>query len=201
MTVGTAFFAAIAGTGATWNPADKSANISLDATKTIATKINTNASELVRATLSRNAATDQGYFEIYIANGDTSPFITVGLAPSTTPTNSFPGSDAGSYSYYEQSGQKYNNNVPVAFGAAYLSGDIVGVAMSAGKLWFAKNNVWQASGNPVAGTNPAFTGISGLLFPCCSLYRKDAGPSQVGLRMNTSLFTYAPPSGFGAWDR
>lgn len=199
MTGAPAFFAG-SGIGATWNPSDKGANISLDATKTIATKVTSDANQVVRATLSRVAATDEGYFEVYIANGDTSPFIAIGLANSTLSLNSFVGADTNSWGYYEQTGQKYTNNVPSAYGAAYLAGDLIGVALMNGSLWFAKNNVWQNSGVP--GTSgAAFTGLTGSLFPAANLFRASAGPSQVGLRLNAGLQTYSPPSGFLPWDR
>jgi len=42
---------------------------------------------------------------------------------------------------------------------------VIGVAldMDNGKIWFSKNGVFQASGDPVAGTNAAFTNLGGNL--------------------------------------
>jgi hypothetical protein len=45
---------------------------------------------------------------------------------------------------------------------SYLTTDRLGFAvnLSTGKMWLSKNNTWVNSGDPAAGTNPQFTGIS-----------------------------------------
>ena len=59
-------------------------------------------------------------------------------------------------------GRKYNNNVGTLYGSSYTTGDIIGVAfdLTNGKIWFSKNGTFQASGDPAAGTNAAFTTLS-----------------------------------------
>ena len=86
------------------------------------------------------------------------------------------------------------------FGNSYHYGDIIGIAFDAGsgKIWFAKNNVWQAEGDPANGSNEAYTVTPGnLYYPAVSffgLYDPDSG-SATGKFAAGSL-SYSPPSGF-----
>ena len=69
--------------------------------------------------------------------------------------------------------------------------------MDSGKVWFGKNNTWQASGNPSAGTNEAYSSLSGTFGPFAG---KDAAGNQPTVVLNCGQrpFTYTPPSGFVA---
>ena len=53
---------------------------------------------------------------------------------------------------------KYNGGSWGSYGPAWAAGNVIGVAVDlvANKIWFSINGVWQASGNPAAGTNEAF---------------------------------------------
>lgn len=200
MIIGPAFFK----TGATaiLNPSDKHADITLSSGNLVATKSANDALRSVRATLSR-AHTDNGYFEVYVSEGTASTFMTVGLSTTSLLVANFCGADTNSWAYYQDTGGKYTNNAVTAYGTTWkTNGDIIGVALMNGKLWFAKNNVWQNSGNPAAGTGEAFSGITGTLYPTLSLYKGGAAPKhQLGIRLHASTQTYSPPSGFGPWDR
>jgi len=85
------------------------------------------------------------------------------------------GDDIESYGYVASSGNAENNNSSSAYGDSFTSGDIISVAldMDNNKLYFAKNGVWQNSGDPTSGatgTGAAFTVTSGLTyFPACSI--------------------------------
>ena len=104
---------------------------------------------------------------------------------------------AGSYLYYSGNGQKYNASSSSAYGATYTTGDVIGVAYDAdnGKIWFAKNNTWQNSGDPAAGTGEAYSGITGLKSPYVG-----TGLYQVESLWNFGQrdFEYTPPTGFSA---
>lgn len=63
-------------------------------------------------------------------------------------------------------------------------------------VWFGKNGVWQNSGNPATGANPAFTGISGTYYATCGIYRTTAPTHQVTGNFVLGDMVYAPPSGF-----
>jgi hypothetical protein len=84
-----------------------------------------------------------------------------------------------------------------AYGASYTTGDVIGIAldMTNGKLWFAKNGTWQASGNPAAGTNACFTGITGTLRAALGAY---SSTPTLTANFGASAFAYSPPSGFNA---
>jgi hypothetical protein len=112
----------------------------------------------------------------------------------------YPGATIGSYGYYQQTGEAYTNGNPVTYGTTYTTGDVIGVALdsTAGKIYFSKNGTWQNTGDPVAGTNPALTGITGLQFPAAALYSL-TGPHAVTGRFKLAGFSTAPPSGYSAW--
>jgi hypothetical protein len=186
---------------ATFDPGKKFSSIALSGGNLVATK-NTNAANgIVLSTTGKSSG--QYYFEIAITtNNGTANFIVVGVAPSTVALNNFIGFDAASYGIYMADGKKYNNNVGTAYGSAYSQGQVIGVAldMTAGKIWFAINNTWQASGNPAAGTNPAYTGITGTQFAGASIYNGTVAPVDVITgRFASGSLTYTPPSGFSAW--
>ncbi len=147
----------------------------------------------VRSTGSVNSG--KVYAEFYLASGT---YALVGLATLSANLGAFLGSDAFGYGYYQNTGEKGNSGL-TAFGAAYSAAQVIGVAYDAdaGEIWFAKNNVWQASGNPAAGANPAFSGVPSGLHLATTIH--DVG-SVMGLRCRASDFTYTPPSGFSAWE-
>ena len=69
----------------------------------------------------------------------------------------------GSVYYYQyNTGNKYGGDgsfTETSYGSSVGQGDIIGMAvdMDNEKIFFSKNGVWQNSGNPVTGANPAFT--------------------------------------------
>jgi hypothetical protein len=93
--------------------------------------------------------------------------------------------------------RRINNSDTTSWGATFTTGDVIGVAYDAdtGKVWFAKNNSWQSSGNPAAGTNPAATLTTGAPF-YSGLNPFDSGTGTVNF--GQLGFTYTPPTGFSA---
>lgn len=147
---------------------------------------------------STTTASGKVYWEVKVELSSTNTYAIIGacVAPITT----FPGqSGASSWGYNGYNGQKFYNGTGASYGSAVAKGDIISVAvdLGAGKIWFAKNGVWQASGDPATGANPTFTGISGNLAPAVGLYT--SGNSVSG-RFTSSSLTYSPPSGFSALD-
>jgi hypothetical protein len=177
----------------TWNPADKSSDITLSGSDLIATMTGTSAHRMVRATHGRS--TGKYYFEVLSGAGADSM---TGVADSGASLSNYCGSGATSYGYYQLNGNKYTNS-GTGFGSSYTSGDVIGVAvdLDAGKIWFAKNNTWQASGDPAAGTNEAYSGLSGTKYPSQSHFNNAAVATG---RFKAADFSYSPPSGFSAWE-
>jgi len=102
---------------------------------------------------------------------------------------------AGSYLYNGGNGNKADTS-SVAYGDSYGVGDTISFAfdIDAGKIWFGKNGVWQASGDPANGTNPTFSGIPiERYFPYFLCY---VAGNRVTANFGASDFAYTPPSGF-----
>ena len=104
------------------------------------------------------------------------------------------------YRTYSSAGQKLNPSGS-SYGSTYTAGDVIGVAfdMGSGKIWFSKNGTWQASGDPAAGTNAAFTDLSGTVTPFVVDYAQaTSGTSGHNLNFGQRPFAYTAPSGFKA---
>jgi hypothetical protein len=135
-------------------------------------------------------------------------FTIVTQATSATPSQTWPAIGVGQYGTsdvlvgalgwgYGGNGNKLNNSNQTAFGATLAVGDVVQVALDvdAGKVWFGKNGTWQASGDPSAGTNPAFSGLNATNYTFFSQgYNGTASDANFGQRP----FSYTPPTGFNA---
>jgi hypothetical protein len=107
------------------------------------------------------------------------------------------GYSATSYALRFANGNKYNNNSSVAYGSAFAANDVWMMAFDpvAGKIWWGKNGTWFGSGDPAAGTNAAFTGITGD-----KQFGYGTYPSGTGFYVNFGQrpFAYTAPSGFKA---
>jgi hypothetical protein len=117
----------------------------------------------------------------------------VGTEDDITPTTGV------GYAYYLTNGNKATNGTTSAYGNSVASGDIVGIILDLdnGKIWFSKNGTVQASGDPVAGTNAAFTGITAnsVWFFGGTTYATQASFS---FNFGQRAFAYTAPSGFKA---
>lgn len=94
---------------------------------------------------------------------------------------------------------KYYNGSQTTFTAGTDSvGDVwmVAVDVDSAKIWFGRNGTWFGSGDPAAGTNAAFTNLSGSIGPACSAYLNTG--ATAGLNCGQRPFTYTPPTGFKA---
>ena len=185
----------------TWSQTDKNASIALSNGNLTATKSGGDgAYGGMRST--QGASAGKLYFEVLIVTGTTSPFITVGLALAAASLSNYTGADANGWGYYGQTGQKATNAVLSTYGAAFGTGDVIGVFYdgATGSVWFAKNGVVQGGGDPVAGTSPAFTGVPNTVIPSAALWRASSPAHAVTGRFKTSDFSYAPPTGYTSWS-
>lgn len=137
------------------------------------------------------------YFECICVDKVATDGVLIGVSRSDTNLSQFLGSESSDYAY-RSNGQKSNNFYIQSYGTAYVDGDIIGVAVDwdAGKIWFAKNNVWQASGDPANGTNAAYTNLgtnSTSVRPAASCYRTN---EEVSIQTRQSEMTYTAPTGF-----
>lgn len=126
------------------------------------------------------------YWECYIGN------VGSGVVLGISSNSSQPGnSDDGRKGYYSVDGKFYNDNV--AYGDTYTTGSLIGIAYDAdsGKLYFSKNGVWQNGGDPVAGTNPAVSGLTEVHWPVVT-----SVTAIVSANFGQRPFAYTPPAGF-----
>lgn len=110
------------------------------------------------------------YFEV--ADNTSSGNEGIGIGNASTDLTSNIGNDANSFGYFAFGLYLWNAaNVSVGSPPTYTSGDTINVAINktAGKIWVGKNGVWLNSGNPVLGTNPSFSTLTGTWFPAISL--------------------------------
>jgi hypothetical protein len=123
----------------------------------------------------------------------------IGVANNLATLSNFIGVDANGWSY-NFDGLKINSGAGSSYGATFTGGDTIGVAvdMDNGKIWFAKNGTWQASGDPVAGTNAAFTNLTGTVMPAIGLGGLAAGNVSWDMNYGARPFAYTAPSGFKA---
>lgn len=159
---------------------------------------------LVRTQSSRSSgklywevAVDEQYSTTYneIGVGDASINTVTGTANCGSYANGWVWQSIGQYGHdnvytsgvpdwdIDRGDPKFNDTVMVA------------LDLDNGKLWFGKNGNWNASGNPATGTNPAFTGLSGSLYPIVSFYYD----CKLTANFGHSAFKYVIPEGFVAF--
>jgi hypothetical protein len=188
----------------TWNPADKSSRVTLSGGNLTARKTagTTSTWDMARAT--QGLSSGKRYFEVLCVRiSGTDSNIMVGIAKSTAPLDTasgFPGGDANGYGMYLLNGNKFNAGSSSAYSTAWDGNTTIGVAVdfTAGKVWLANENTYGGGGNPSAGTGEAFSGLSGTFFPAASMLNGNVFDCTG--RFTLASFTYAPPSGFSAWE-
>jgi hypothetical protein len=183
----------VRGNYATLNPLDKGSNITL-------TNGNLDVScssswNTVRGTI--GVSSGKWYWEYTMTAAG---YTELGIGTSVVSLSTYPGSSASAYIYYSPNGNKGNSNSFSSYGNSYTTGDVIGVAidLDSGKIWFAKNGTWQASGDPAAGTNAAYTSIpSATYFPIFGL-DNTGGTVSGAVNAGARPFAYTAPSGFKA---
>lgn len=173
----------------TWDPAHKGNNVVLS-NGNLTMRINNTSNESARATISKGGA--KWYWEVKI---DIAPYYHwAGVGTSSASVSQCPGENAYSYGY-RNNGEKYHSGSGSSYGDVFTVNDVIGTALDvdAGKIWFSKNGVWQASGNPVTGANPAFSSLPSSLFPMHGVL---GGGDSATARFGHTSFSYTPPTGF-----
>lgn len=164
---------------ATWNPADKSANITLSGGDLVATSVGSGAA---RSTISKSA--EKWYWEVTVTAS--ASWLAVGAGNSSAILTASPGTTTNSIGYYAN-GSIIKNNALVTTKTGLVSGDVISFAYDAGlsTLNIIRNNVLQ------------FT-ASGVNIPTGALYAM-CGPASGGVitaNFGASPFAYTPPGGY-----
>lgn len=176
----------------TWNPSDKAANVSLSNSDLTAGSSSATFGS-VRATLGRSSG--KYYFEVLCTTlGSTR----TGIGDGTFSLSTYVGNSSKSAGFTigsnTNSGYTHTNSGTFALS----NGDYLmfAVDMDADKAWVGKNNTWQLSGDPAAGTNPWLDAVSGTVYPATSVYETNV---SFTLRTKTSQIAGTVPSGFSVW--
>lgn len=179
-----------------FNGTDKNASITLSSNKMTATKTGGSGSWCgVRG----NAAlpTSGKYFFCFRVEAIDTMWL--GVVKSSVSLSASPASSASGAAYvFSSGGQKSDGSGSVvSYGASYSATNVISVAVDAdsGKVWFAINNTWQASGDPASGTNAAYSALSGTFY-IGAFFGGTTGAS-VTVQDNSDQ-AYSPPSGFTA---
>lgn len=177
----------------TWNPSDKDTDITLSNSDRDAASSGAGS---VRSLLGRSSG--KYYWEVLIQTGVGNLYI--GFANSSySITNTYPGSAASSAGV-ASGGNAVNTWTKDQAGTFTISvGDVLGFALdlSNGKAWVSKNNTWQLTGDPAAGTNQWVSGITGTIYPTIGWVASFAAGGRICTK--TAELTYSPPSGFSRW--
>ena len=136
------------------------------------------------------------YWEMTVVSGHSAGANTVWAAiASSTPSsvNKLPYQSGSGGRSYATTGLKFNENSSSSYGNTYTNGDVIGCALDLdnGKVYWSKNGTFQASGDPVAGTNAAFTGLTGTWLPVAS-----SNTPLTSFNFGQRPFAYTPPTGF-----
>lgn len=174
----------------TYNPADKDSDISLSNGDLTATA-DAGGWKSVRSISGKS--TGKWYWEISVDEDGGSPEMILGFGDSAVPVTGAVG--VGNSWGYRSNGQKAHSGYTV-YGDSYAKGDVISIALDLDnhKVWWAKNGVWQNSGDPVAGTDEAFEALPELTY-----YVMDS-PYQINTEITVNCgptgFIYSPPAGF-----
>ena len=182
----------------TGDPNTKAAEITLSNGNLTAWGSNSGPWRSVRAT--GGWTSGKWYWEIFI---DLDPGVSshmVGIGHDDMILTNFPGAGTDSVGYYEHTGEMWYAGGGTAYGDTYTTNDIIGVALDLdnGKVFFSKNGVWQNSGDPVAGTNPAKTiTASEGWWP---YHGFNLNTAQITANFGASAFTYTVPTGYSSYS-
>jgi hypothetical protein len=190
----------------TFDPSNKGSSISLFSNNLLAAS---SSSDWDSAISIVSESSGKIYFEMYIEQqGDTNDNFIVGISNddgNQTPytRDTYPGGDTDSWGIRGFNGDKYFNGTPTAtdssgFGVADTVNCCIDIPNK--KIWFGVNNTYVDSGNPAAGTNPAFESpdVTGTdFFAALGLYTA-SGTMTARLRLHSSDWVYSAPSGFSA---
>ena len=176
-----------------WDPAFLDSLVALSNNNLTATKTSGgHATGATRSVQSRSSG--KWYFEV---SKDNIIGPGVGVCTGSMSTASNVGDTSASWGLITGWGGKYHAASSNSYGSGFSAGDIVMVAVDLdnGRIWWGKNGSWFASGDPAAGTNAAYSNLSGAIYAAVS-----PGPTPGSATAQFAApFAHTPPAGFSAW--
>ena len=118
----------------------------------------------------------------------------IGVVTSDVTLSTYLGNYASGWGYQSNGNKVHADSFTGSQPTANSGGDIIQVAvdMDAGKIWFGINGTYIGSGNPSSGANPAYSNLSGTVFPAVS----HAGTLNGSFNFGARDFSYTPPTNF-----
>ncbi len=183
----------------TWNPADKTTNVTLSNGDLTANRNGGGSTwQGVRATTSESTGKFYVEFTVDVLNG--SSHSRVGVLDGSSTLQDGPGESATGWDV-KNNGTKENNGVQGGgYGTAWSASDVIMMAvdLTNSKIWWGKNGTWFSSGDPAVGTNPGFTNLSGAVYPVFAGFVNQNNTYTANF--GASDFVHTAPTGFLAWD-
>jgi len=132
--------------------------------------------QVSRATMAL-PSTGKWYWEVPITS--LTSYVEAGVATSSASLSAYIGNDANGWSWQSNATKLYNGT-GTSYGTSASVNDVLMVAVDRGssKIWVGRQGTWLASGDPAAGTNEMFSGLTtGDLFAAVACY-KDCRQAQ-----------------------
>lgn len=161
--------------------------------------LNQSSFNKVRGTIAFDVQDDDGfYFEVKKTNGN---FRSAGIV--STDASNFASAQSllsvnPSVVYYMEGGEVNQNGSQIlASLPTFATNDVLGIAVRNGKVYFAKNNTWVNSGDPVneTGQVASITGSSPLYSPAVGEQNNQSGITNT-VNFGATAFAYTPPTGY-----
>lgn len=176
----------VSNTYATWNPADKAADIGLS-NGDLTFSHSGGSWSSVRANQGKNSG--KWYFEINPT--ESAGYIIVGVASSSAGLGTFMGADEHAWTYYGLNGNKISAGVLSAYGITCTNGDVIGIAVNFDAMTM---TIYINGASQGAIDISSLTGAT--LFPAASCYISQLNYATANF--GASAFTYAPPAGYNS---
>jgi hypothetical protein len=181
----------VRGNYCTWNPLDKSTNVTINNGNLDA--IYTGSADVYGCFSTFSVSSDKWYAEFTATSLGGSNYPIVGIRRSSSyQANFIP------ETYVDlKAGTSSNRGTPGPTFTAFVDGDVLGIAFDedSGKIYFSKNGTFLNSGNPVAGTGQFFSGLTDGPFKFgIGTFSSRTAIANFGQR----AFAYTAPSGFKA---
>lgn len=174
-------------TYATWNPADKAANISLSGGDLTTTRSGAGPAA-VRATIGKSSG--KWYWEVKCISTTGVFDIFVGLANTTASLTALPGSDTNGWALALDDGGYYENG----FQGFASGGFIAAVNDVFGFAWDADSSTLAIyRNNTVLTPNPLFSTLTGTLFP---IIATQGDTTVMTANFGATTMAYTAPGGF-----
>lgn len=166
-----------------------------------------NTTNLINANLTRNGAVRTNVASMVCTNGKYYFETTIqdsngngGVGVKQTTAYPLEGYDTSKGAAYFANGEyKIESGAQTAGFSTYTNGDVIGIAVdttqSPAKIWFAKNNTWQGTGDP---TTAGYSLTSGLDYYFAILHTSGASSTTASANFGQQGFKYTPPSGYVA---